>query len=261
MKDVTKSARQMYSEYRYGRFSYGDKRERFEPLLFKLLEKATGETALFDVGCGRGYWFDAYLRFGIQKQRITGIDLAPANVAELQQQGFNALIGNLMDVPVEDCASDLTVCIGVINCIDDPFKGFQELVRITKPGGCVYVNVYNKLHPYYYLVHKATFPIRYLYWNWSKKVADVAYWFAKFAFQPLAYLVFGKFLDEETGKTMFMDQVITPRAHLFTKSMLDSYANKCGCTVEEYRYNRYCLMLSAAIRVNDDGTIKATSKN
>lgn len=254
MKEPTARAQALYDEHRYGRFSYGDQRLRFEPLLFEVLANAAEDTSLFDIGCGRGYWFGSYTKCGIRKELITGVDLAPENVRELQQEGFRALTGNLMDLPVEDDASDLTVCIGVINCIDEPFQGFRELVRITKPGGRLYVNVYNQLHPYFYVVHKATFPLRWLYWNWNKKVADVAYWFARFAFQPLAWLVVGKFLDEKTGKTMFMDQVITPNAHLFTKGKLRAYAAKCGCTIEAFRYNRYGLMLSAAIRVNRAGT-------
>jgi len=249
VKETTARTRSLYDEYRFGDFSYGSKREAYESLLFELLAKAAPGTELFDVGCGKGYWLDAYMRAGIQKDRITCVDLAPANVEELRQRGFRAEVGNVLELEFPDHASDLTVSIGVIHHTHDPFKAFRELVRITKPGGVIYLNVYNKLHPYYYVVHKATFPLRWLYWNWSGKVADVAYWFAKFAFQPLAWLVFGKFLDEKTGKTMFMDQVITPHAHLFTQGMLRSYAVECGCTIEGCRYNRYYLMLSAAIRV------------
>jgi ubiquinone/menaquinone biosynthesis C-methylase UbiE len=168
----------------------------------------------------------------------------------LRQKGFNAVIGDVLALPFGNNVSDLTVCIGVIHHTDDPFKAFSELARITKPGGYIYLNVYNKLNPYYYLVHRATFPIRYCYWNYSRKVVDIVYPISKLLFQPLAYVTLGKFLDDKTGKTMFMDQVITPRAHLFSKSMLDSYAHKCGCMVEKYMYNRYFLKLSAIIRAN-----------
>jgi SAM-dependent methyltransferase len=248
--DVTEHAREMYSEYRFGRFNYSDARAQFEPLLFDVLAACGPETRLYDVGCGVGYWFDAYLRAGVTREHITGIDLVPANVNELKSRGFHAVVENAAHLSLPDAVSDMTICIGVINCADEPFEVFRQLARITKPGAPMYINVYNKLHPYYYIVHKATFPLRYLYWNWNRKVADVAYGMSKIVFQPLAYLALGKFLDEQTGKTMFMDQVITPRAHLFTKRMLQDYAARCGCTIERFRYNRYGLMLSAVMRRN-----------
>ncbi len=255
MADRTDNTRTMYSEYRFGTFSYGDKREAYESLLFELLPKAKPDSILFDVGCGSGYWLDVYVRLGIRKDCINCIDLAPANVEAARARGFNATVGNVMDlVNIPDKVSDLTVSIGVIHCARDPFRAFRELVRITKPGGLIYLNLYNKYHPYYYIVHRATFPIRFLYWNWNRKVADVAYWCAKPVFQPLTYLALGEFLDDKTGKTMFMDQVITPIAHLYSKSMFNSYAARCGCTVQAFRYNRYKLMLAAVIRVNEDAS-------
>ena len=145
--------------------------------------------------------------------------------------------------------SNLTICNGVIHHTNDPFKAFSELVRITKPGGYIYLNVYNIWNPYFYLVHKAMFPIRFLYWNVNKKVIDFIYPLSSIFFQPLAYLAMGNFLDEQTGKIFFMDQVITPRAHLFSQSMLLSYAKRMNCTVQEFNYNRYFLMLGTIIKI------------
>lgn len=76
MEDVTANARELFHQYRFGSFSYGQKREAFEPLLFELLGRATADTGLFDVGCGSGYWLDAYMRSGIRKERITCVDIA-----------------------------------------------------------------------------------------------------------------------------------------------------------------------------------------
>jgi len=251
--DVTSHAQELYGEYRFGRFNYQDARAAFEPLLFEVLATAGPDTRLYDIGCGVGYWFDAYLKAGIRQDHIVGVDLAPANVRELQQRGFRVLNENAARLSLPDNVSDLTICIGVINCAEEPFEVFRQLVRITRPGGRLYVNVYNRWHPYYYLVHKATFPLRYLYWHHSRKVADVVYALSKPLFQPLAYLAMGRFLDDATGKTMFMDQVITPRAHLYTKGALRDYARRCGCRVTAFRYNRYGLMLSAEMAVDKTG--------
>ena len=250
MNPSTPRARELYDEYRFGTFGYGRQRDAFEPLLFQALASVTPATAVYDIGCGTGYWLDAYLRAGVEKDRIVCVDLAPSNVRDLQGRGFRAIAGDVLGLPIADRSADLTVCLGVIHHTDDPRRAFGEIVRITRPGGRIYLNVYNRWHPYYYVVHRAAAPLRYVYWNHTKKVADVAYRLARVAFQPLAWLVLGRFLDDRTGRTMFMDQVITPRAALFTKRTLRRYARECGCTVEAFRYNRYGLMLSALLRVS-----------
>ena len=252
MKRSTDHARELYDTYRFGTFSHGRARERYEALLLELLASVPADARVFDVGCGTGFWLDAYQRAGIPKDRLTCIDLAPRNIEELTARGFRALVGDVLHLDgIHDGESDLTVCIGVIHHTDEPLRAFRELARITRPGGHIYLNVYNRFHPYYYVVHRAAFPLRYAYWNWSRKTADIAYWFARFFVQPLAYIALGKTLDDRTGRTLFMDQVMTPRAHLFTKARLESFARSCGCHIERFRYNRYGLMLSAVIRVND----------
>jgi|SRR5688500_4707864 SAM-dependent methyltransferase len=249
MKQSAAQARELYDRYRFGTFAYGRRRDAYEPLLFEALARVGPDAVLYDIGCGTGYWVDAYLNAGVQKDRIRCVDLAPSNIAELQARGLHAAVGDVLHLDIPDRSADITVSLGVIHHTDDPFRAFTELVRITRPGGLIYLNVYNRFHPYYYVVHRATFPLRYAYWHWSPKVADAAYWAARFAFQPLAYLTMGRFLDEQTGRTMFMDQVMTPRAHLFTRRQLDRYARAGNCTVEAYRYNRFGLMLSALMSV------------
>jgi ubiquinone/menaquinone biosynthesis C-methylase UbiE len=249
MKDLTSDTQQMYDTHNFGTFSYGEQRDQYETLLFEMLSRRPPNGMVYDVGCGSGYWMDSYVRHGVPKDRIVGIDLAPSNVAALKAKGFHAIQSNVLDLDqIPDGSADLTVSIGVIHCTHDPERGFRELVRITKPGGHIYLNLYTK-HPYYYIVHRAMFPVRYAYWHWSKRVADVAYHLSRPIFQPLAYLALGRFLDQRTGRTMFMDQVITPYAHLYTKGTIRSYASRAGCTVDEMRYNRHHLMLAADIAV------------
>ena len=240
----------MYDEYRFGHFSYGAKRDKYDSLLFKFISMVEKDKKLFDIGCGTGYWLDKYVKSGIPKKQITGIDFAPSNISELTKKGFNTLCGNVLELEIEDNVSDFTVCNGVIHHTTNPFKAFKELVRITKPGSYIYLNVYNKWNPYFYIVHRATYPLRYIYWNFSKKIIDYIFPLSKILYQPLAYLALGEFLDDKTGKAFFMDQIITPQAHLFSKPVLRSYASRCNCSIVEFKYNRYFLMLAAIIKVN-----------
>lgn len=249
MNKTIERAKEMYNEYNFGKFSYGDKRKKYAVLLPYFLQRINENHTLYDIGCGAGFWLNMYVESGVKKENITATDLSPNNIEHIKKQGFNAYCGNVLELNFKDNVSDFTICDGVIHHTSDPFKAFSELVRITKPGGHIYLVVYNIWNPYFYLIHKATFPIRYIYWNYNRKIADITYGFSKILFQPIAYLILGKFLDEKTGKTMFMDQVITPRAHLFSKKTILSYAKRCNCKIEVFRYIEYFLELSCIIKV------------
>lgn len=242
---VSRNAQEMYNEFQYGDFNYS--REKHAPFLLKFIERIYPGAKVFDIGCGTGYWLDVYVRKGIAKKNIVGIDLAPNNVERLKRRGFHAQQGDILHLPLEKNISDFTICDSVLHHCDNPFQGFAELVRITKSGGYIFLNVYNKWHPYFYVVYKSTFPIRYLYWNWNKSIINLFYPIVKLILQPISKLITGKFLDDKTAKTLFLDQIITPRAYLFSKKMIHDYAKKTGCEVEGFAYNRYYLMLSAIL--------------
>lgn len=248
MDQITTDSKALYNELRFGNFSYG--REKYDSLLFEFLNKVKEYQSVFEIGCGSGYYADAYLRSGIKKEHLTLIDLAPSNIENLKKRGFNAICGDAMDLKLDDHVSNFTICTGVLHHLSNPAKGFAELVRITKPGGYIYLNVYNKWHPYFYIAHKLTFPIRWFYWNISKKIFDLIYPISKVFFQPFAYLALGEFLDDETGKIHFKDQILAPQVYLLSKSNIRSYAKKYNCKIEEFRYNRHRLMIAAIIKVN-----------
>ena len=250
MAHSVEDVRRHYDGLSFGEFSYGDRRAGFYPLFDAFVATINPESRVVDVGCGAGFWLDEFVRRGVAREQLLGLDLAPANVQRARERGHRAEVGNVLDLAQPDAAFDAVFCAGVIHHTPDPRLAFRELVRITRPGGHIYLAVYNRWHPYYYLVHRGAAPLRYVYWHHTKKAADVAYRLARVAFQPLAWLALGRFLDDRTARTMFMDQVITPRAALFTKRTLRRYARECGCTVEAFRYNRYGLMLSALFRVS-----------
>ena len=248
MDQITTNSKALYNELQFGDFSYA--REKYDSFLFEFLAKVKKSQNVFEIGCGGGYYVDAYLRLGIKKEQITLIDLAPSNIEHLKKRGFNAICANAMDLKLDNRISDFTICTGVLHHLSNPAQGFSELIRITKVGGYIYLNVYNKWHPYFYIAHKLTFPIRWFYWNISKKIFNVIYPVSKLFFQPFAYLTLGGFLDDKTGRTHFKDQVLTPQVYLLSKFDIKTYAKKYNCKIEEFRYNRHGLMIAAIIKVN-----------
>lgn len=245
---ISRDAKEMYDEFQYGDFNY--KREKYAGFLINFLRKIHKGKKVFDIGCGTGYWTDTYLRNGIEKKDLVCIDLAPNNILKLKKRGFNAKQGDILHLPVAKNVSDFTICYGVLHHSGDPFQGFKELVRITKPEGYIFLSVYNKWNPYFYIVYKATFPLRYIYWRWNKNIINIFYPLTKLLLQPLSKVITGKFLDDSTSKSLFLDQVMTPRAYLFSKKMIIEYAEATNCQVKEFAYTRYYLMLGAIIKKN-----------
>jgi len=253
MDDVTERARALYDKYRFGDIRLGAEKVRSQHEdrhLLKFLTMIPAGAHLYDIGCGTGYWMDVYHEYGIPKEKITALDLAAGNVDALRERGYSVFCGNAMDLPFADNVADCTICQGVIHHTEAPERAFGELVRITRPGGLMYISVYNQWHPYFYVVHKATHPFRYVYWNWNKTLPTVAlYPFFSAAIQSITYLTKGSFMDRKSCMTLFMDQVMTPRAHLFSQARIRKYAERQGCEILEFGYTRWFDMLSAIIRV------------
>ena len=247
MDEITKKAKTMYDEYTFGDFCYN--RDGFNAPLINSLAKLDKNHIIFDVGCGTGYWLEKLLSFGVPIHNLTGIDLSPKNVENLRIRGFNAICGDVLNLPLENNISDFTICNGVIHHTSDPLKAFTELVRITKNGGHIYLIVYNKFNPYFYIVHRSTYPIRYLYWHSNKNIADYIYKVSKIILQPMAYFVTGQFLNDKTARTLFMDQIISPRAHLLSRSMIESYARRCNCQIQLLRYIKWYLEIALVMKV------------
>jgi SAM-dependent methyltransferase len=208
------------------------------------------DETVYDIGCGTGYWLEAALRMGIAGDRLVGVDLSPANVACVRAKGFKAACGNVLALGLEDDLADVVLCNGVIHHAPDPFRAFREVVRVTKPGGRIFLGVYNAWNPYFYLVHGAAAPARYIYWNWDRRILDLIWPLAKVIVQPLAYLMLGTFLDKRTGKTFLADQVMNPHAHLFSRAEVRRCADRCGCEAGTFGHTGAYMMLTAVIHVS-----------
>ena len=250
MDIITKKQETLYDTYQFGNFLYRKKLEKDEPLLHEFLSLVGNNHKLFDIGCGSGFWLNTYLKCGINKDQITVVDLAPSNITNLKKEGFNAILDNVLDLKIKKDVSDFTVCLGVIHHTINPLRAFKELARITKDGGYIYLSVYNKWNPYFYIVHKLTTPFRYFYWNISKIIEPFIYMPFKIFLQLVSKLIFREFVEEKTAKVIFMDQVLTERAHLFTKSTVKSLATKCNCEVINFKHSKYYFMLAAILRVH-----------
>lgn len=232
--DKSKNSKEMYTNFSFGQFQYD--RMKFNQVFIRLFEdiKNKKQKRIYDIGCGRGYWFDLYQRMGFKKENITGIDQSTSAIKELKQKEYSAYEADALQLPFSDEVSDITVANGVIHHTVDPFKAFKELCRITKSGGgVIIITVYNLWHPYRILVHKLTFPLRYYYWNISKRISIPVFYIGGLGIQIIAILLLHRFLKKSVVKTMVMDEIFSPVAKLFSRRDMIKYGNSMNVTLME----------------------------
>ncbi|WP_235950333.1 class I SAM-dependent methyltransferase [Phycicoccus flavus] len=96
-----------------------------------------GATVL-DVGAGPGYFADAFAAAGA---RYCAVD---ADVGELsgkgRSPGRNTVLGSGLDLPFADGALDVAYSSNVLEHVPDPWRMCAEMVRVTRPGGLVFVS-------------------------------------------------------------------------------------------------------------------------
>lgn len=105
-----------------------------------------GETVL-DLGSGAGV--DVFLaanRVG-DSGRVIGVDMTPEmietarrNAADGGYKNVEFRLGDIENMPVENCSIDLIISNCVLNLVPDKQRAFAEIVRVLKPGGRITVS-------------------------------------------------------------------------------------------------------------------------
>lgn len=106
-----------------------------------------GKTCL-DAGCGGGV-FSQYLSKR-NPAMVVGFDIggkcleSTRQLTESEEKRVRLVRGSVLELPFTDDKFDFVLCSGVLHHTIDPEWGFQELVRVCKPGGVVFVGLYGK---------------------------------------------------------------------------------------------------------------------
>ncbi len=104
----------------------------FNSVLLEEVKKINPDSIL-DVGCGEGFTLEKIRKAGIGK-KLEGVDFLDRAI-ELGKKEHPKLTlkqGSIFDLKYKDNSFDLIICSEVLEHIDDPEKGLQELVRVSK---------------------------------------------------------------------------------------------------------------------------------
>jgi ubiquinone/menaquinone biosynthesis C-methylase UbiE len=117
-------------------------------LILKMLRPEKGERIL-DAGCGTGVFTLDVLAAGAL---IVGLELSLPmllrGAKKMKEHPFHPVRGDMTKLPFAENEFDKAVSVTAIEFIEDGKTAINELLRVTKPGGCVVVATLNSLSPW-----------------------------------------------------------------------------------------------------------------
>jgi len=92
---------------------------------------------ILDVGCGTG----RMLRNVQGDYEKYGLDISERLIEQAKQQDSNSRydVGNSNTLPYDSDSFDLVMCHSVLHHLEDPSKTIDEIVRVAKPEGAIFV--------------------------------------------------------------------------------------------------------------------------
>ena len=103
--------------------------------------------ACLDAGCGGGRYSIALAHLGASS--VDGVDVGKVNIADanrraldLQASHINFHVGSVAELPFPAGQFDCVICSGVLQHTVDPVRVLDELSRVLRPGGMLYMLVY-----------------------------------------------------------------------------------------------------------------------
>ena len=157
LEDVAEGSRQVQRVFDFEHRRYADSwYTRFEPRLVQQFlddcrlprERFAGTRAL-DAGCGSGRWTYALAELGAD---VVAFDLTAGGVEAVHEnlgsrENVSICQANLFRPPFADGSFDFVMSWGVLHHTPDTRAAFERLVPLVKPGGTLYVMVYERTRP------------------------------------------------------------------------------------------------------------------
>ncbi len=201
-------------------FAMRQKRWGVDPAWFK-------DKVCLDVGCGQGRFVVALGRLGVAK--VIGVDINEKGMQAGASRAWAKELTNIeflrasaLDLPFLDNSFDYVICSGVILLCPEPKKGFDELARVVKPGGRLFLSMYGSgglkwvLYDLCRLVLKRWVPF-----HVTEKV------FAFFGVPP-------------NKRYNLLDDVYTPYTHRFSEAVINQWLRDAKFTeTRRVKFERY----------------------
>lgn len=185
-----------------------------------------GKTCL-DVGCGQGRFVTALGRLGAAK--VVGVDINEQGLASGRNRQWFKELNNVEllrasagDIPFQNNTFDYVICSGVLLLMPEPQDGFKELVRVTKPGGRIFLSMYGK--------------------GGLKWAVNDFFRFFLMRFVPfrVTEAVFKAVGVPPNKRYNFLDNLYTPYTHRYTEKEIRKWFEDAGFeNIRRFKFERY----------------------
>ncbi len=121
---------------------YKGKRVLVEYWIDRATKLSRGDS-IVDCGAGTGELVrELRSRYEAQGVSVIGIEyVEEARRLASERKGIDLIEGSILDLPLTDATSSVTIALDVLEHVENDALAFSELLRITKPGGIVIINV------------------------------------------------------------------------------------------------------------------------
>lgn len=118
---------------------------------------------LLDVGGGPGYFRDAFEARGAT---YAALDADVGELSGAGSIGSRTVIGSGMELPFRDGSVDVCYSSNVLEHVSAPWRMAEEMVRVTRPGGLVFISYTTWFGPW---GGHETSPWHYLGGGWARR--------------------------------------------------------------------------------------------
>lgn len=183
-----------------------------------------------DVGCGSGFAVWAMQELG---GRSHACDLNASSLARVAKRlavpAHGLTAASALQLPFNSESFDFVHCNGVLHHTRDPRKGFRELVRVTRPGGTLFVSLYGRGGVYGVLVATARALAPVLPHSWVAYLLDFlfggrtlpnSFMPAKVSVLDNMYVPIRHSYSEDEIRNWFVDEGFSPESVVRTTTTL-----------------------------------------
>ena len=128
-------------EYLHPREMISSSLNYFIPKLDKIcknLELQRREFSVLDAGARDGWTVEEFSKLGFRAQ---GLELVTELVEHAQSLGRDVVKGDIQSMPFPDAHFNAAFCRHTLEHTTNPMKALSELIRVTAPGGLIYVSL------------------------------------------------------------------------------------------------------------------------
>ena len=106
-----------------------------------LVTRHAAGAAVLEVGCGTGLILERVAKVA---RAATGVDLSPGMLAKARERGLEVREADATALPFADGTFDVTYSFKVLSHVPDLGRALSEMARVTRPGGRVFIELYNR---------------------------------------------------------------------------------------------------------------------